>query len=225
MSSPANERVRELRQILGQTQDEFAAMIGASKDTVVSWETGRNRVSAGMARRISLVTGVEEKGLSSGKGPLLTRGVWPRRPFTVEEFKRHQERFWGGSLKNGVRLQLDRCQEALELLLNAAVTGGEQAGLARLTGLVDAFNQWCQEAREDFGLGEQIDAQLAKRKQKLEFNRHYAQWRQMAKEDPEMARKMGFKDDPKRGDEEMLRLSIETVPVWMPGQSMRGGRG
>ena len=35
---------------------------------------------------------------------------------------------------------------------------------------------------------------------------------------------MGFKDDPERGDNEMLRLNMETVPVWMPGQSMRGGR-
>lgn len=35
--------------------------------------------------------------------------------------------------------------------------------------------------------------------------------------------KMGFVDDPERGDKEMLRLSIETVPVWMPGWSMGEG--
>jgi len=34
--------------------------------------------------------------------------------------------------------------------------------------------------------------------------------------------KMGFKDEPKRGGNEMLRLSIETVPLWMPGDGMKG---
>ena len=38
MKTTPNETLRELRRMLGQTQGEFAAMIGASKDTVVSWE-------------------------------------------------------------------------------------------------------------------------------------------------------------------------------------------
>ena len=59
MKTMANENIRELRRILGQTQDAFAATIGASKDTVASWETGRNRVSEWMARRIALATGVD----------------------------------------------------------------------------------------------------------------------------------------------------------------------
>ena len=35
---------------------------------------------------------------------------------------------------------------------------------------------------------------------------------------------MGFKDDPTKSDKENLRLEAETVPVWMPGRSMRGSQ-
>ena len=93
----------------------------------------------------------------------------------------------------------------------------------RLAGVLDSFIQWCGQVREDFQLGDGIEAQLAQRKQRLELNKSYGQWREMARTDSDMARKMGFVDDPKRGDKEMLRLSIETVPVWTPGWSMRGG--
>jgi hypothetical protein len=46
MHTKPNKRVRELRGILGQTQEAFAATIGASKDTVVSRENGRRRCYA-----------------------------------------------------------------------------------------------------------------------------------------------------------------------------------
>lgn len=91
----------------------------------------------------------------------------------------------------------------------------------RLPGVVGSFIQWCQQTREDFELGDGIDAQLAQRKRVEVFNRSYAQWRMMAKEQPHAARMRGFKDDPKRGDQEMLSLGLETVPMWTPGYDMR----
>ncbi len=223
MKTTANENIRELRRILDQTQGVFAATIGASKDTVASWEIGRNRVSAGMARRIALATGVDERSLLKGGRPLLTRHP-ARRAFTREEFELHQKQFWGGSAEESVRRHLPRCADALELLLRAAAETGEGGIPARLAGVLDSFIQWCQQTRKDFRLEKAIDAQLEERKGTLELNKSYAQWREMAKTDPVMARKMGFKDDPKREGKEMLRLSMEVVPVWMPGHSMRGGR-
>ena len=62
--------MKELRKIIGRTQGEFAAMIGASKDAVASWETGRNKLSRQFARRIAFATGVEEGALVRGSGPL-----------------------------------------------------------------------------------------------------------------------------------------------------------
>ena len=215
------EKLKALRGILGQTQDTFAATLGVSKDTVASWETGRNRLSAGMARRIALATGLEERSLQEGGGPLRARHPHSRRPFTREEFERHQKSFWGDTAEAGVRRQLARCADALELLFTAAARTGEGGGAARLAGVLDAFIQWCEQARADFQLEKAIDAQLAQRKARLTLDRNYAQWRAMAKVDPELTRKFGFKDDPKRAGKERLRLNLETVPLWRPGHDMR----
>jgi hypothetical protein len=55
-------------------------------------------------------------------------------------------------------------------------------------------------------------------------NHTYRQGRAIAKKDPAASRFMGFKDDPRKGDGENLRLEKETVPAWRPGYPMRGGR-
>ena len=51
MKSTMTQKMQVLREVVGQTQAEFSATIGASKDTVASWETGRNELSAALARR------------------------------------------------------------------------------------------------------------------------------------------------------------------------------
>ena len=52
-------------------------MIGASRDAVASWETGRNKLSPPFARRIAMATGVEEGPLLRGRGGLpLEMPVW-----------------------------------------------------------------------------------------------------------------------------------------------------
>jgi DNA-binding transcriptional regulator YiaG len=224
MKAFTKDNVREVRRILGQTQGKFAATIGASKDTIASWETGRNRLSAGMARRISLATGVDERSLLKKGGPLVT--LHPaRRPFTMEEYERHQKSFWGSSTEESVKGHLSRCGDALGLLFTAAARAGEGTGPARMGGLLDSFIQWCEQARADFRLGDAIDEELGKRKKKLELTKSYAEWREMARTDPDMARVMGFKDEPERDGKETLRLTLETVPIWKPGHSMRGGAG
>src|SRR5437764_1384239 len=108
-----NKALKELRKIIGCTQGEFAAMIGASKDAVVSWEVGRNKLSESFARRIDLVTGAEAKPLLRGKGPLTCLG--PRRvrePFTAEAFERHSTSYWGRSDEAAVRQHFRNCADA-----------------------------------------------------------------------------------------------------------------
>lgn len=43
----------------------------------------------------------------------------------------------------------------------------------------------------------------------------------MQQADPAMCRMMRFKDDPRKGDHEYLRLEMDLVPLWRPGHSMR----
>jgi transcriptional regulator with XRE-family HTH domain len=213
--------IRELRKILGQTQAELAVTLGISKDAVVSWENGRNPLSPAMGRRIALVTGVDETTLYKTKGPLLTRGSSPKRPFTLEEYRQYQTQFWGRKPEEAVRRRLGPCADTLELLLLAAAKAGEGEAPGRLTGLLDAFIQWCQQARADFDLGAAIDAELAKRTRGMELTQTYAEWRRMAKAEPGRARMLGFKDNPEKDGQEVLTLRTETMPVWMPGESMR----
>jgi DNA-binding XRE family transcriptional regulator len=214
--------IRALRKILKQTQTEFAATIGAAKDTVVSWENGRNPLSPPLARRISLVTGVDETSLREGREPLLTRYTVPKTAYTLAAYDKHRKTFWGQTPEENVRRRIQPCADTLELLFLAAARSGASEGCSRLPGLMDAFIQWCQQAREDFELGREIDAELAKRKKPITLNKSYAGWREMAKTDPTMARLFGFKDNAKKDDQEMLELtSKDTVPVWTPGQSMR----
>jgi transcriptional regulator with XRE-family HTH domain len=223
MKLKPNQSIRAVRKIIERTQAEFAAMIGASKDAVASWEIGRNRLSATFARRISLATGVDAKDLLRGRGRLTTYIPFEGHPlFSAETFARHRETYWGRSGEGAARQHLRHCADALGLLFLAAAKPGRGKLRYRLPAVVDSFIQWCESTREDFHLDRQIDAQLEQRKAKLALNHPYGQWRTMAKEDPAVCRAAGFKDDPRRSDQEMLRLEMETLPLWRPGHSMRG---
>jgi transcriptional regulator with XRE-family HTH domain len=217
--------MRDLRKIIGRTQGEFAAMIGASKDAVASWEIGRNKLSAQFARRIALATGVDEAALLRGHGPLSGHVPFEgRKPFTEAMFERHRNSYWGRTDKAAAQQHLRNCADALGLLFLAAAQSGGGKIRHRLPGVLDSFIQWCEWTRKDFQLDGQIEALLAERKLKLVLNHTYRQWREMQKEDPAMARKMRFKDNPRKADGENLTLELETIPVWRPGHSMRGPR-
>ena len=215
--------VQALRKIFGQTQAEFAATIGVSKDAVVSWENGRNPLSAGFARRISHATGVDVESLQ-GTGELLVYLAQPKRDFTLAEYKLHRKKYWENSNQNSALRLLGPCKDALELIFRAAAKAGEEAETLPLPAVLDTFVQWCRQTEKDFQLIRQIDAQLAERKGELTITRSYGQWRAEAKSNPDMTRKFGFKDNPKRDDQEPLTLSMETTPVWAPGWDMRGGK-
>ena len=91
MKTRPNRAIRELRQVIGGTQGEFAAMIGASKDAVASWETGRNRLSEPFARRMALATGVDAKGLMRGWGALTSYvPVRGQQPFSKAVFEQYR---------------------------------------------------------------------------------------------------------------------------------------
>jgi transcriptional regulator with XRE-family HTH domain len=222
MKPKRNEALRELRKIIGLPQGEFAAMIGCSKDAVASWEIGRSQLSPPYARQITLATGAEAKALRRGRGPLTTLVPFEgRMPFTAATYARHRSTYWGRSDEAAARQHHKHCADALGLVLLAAAqpVGGKQP--CRLPAVVDAFIQWCEQMRADFQLARDIDAQLEQRKGTVVVTHTYGEWRAMQKTDPEACRFMGFKDNPKKGDEESLRLEAETVPIWWPGRPMR----
>ena len=221
MNPKIAQALKELRNILDLTQGEFAVMIGASKDAVASWEVSRNNLSPSFARRIALATGVEAEDLLRGRMPLMTRAGGQRRPFTAETYKAHRASYWGSSDEAAARRHIRHCSDALELLFQAASQTATAKGASRLPAVVGSFIQWCEETRENFQLEKAVDEQLNQRKARLALNKTYKQWRTHLKEDPAACRALGFKDDPKKRDDEYLRLETELVPIWKPGYSMR----
>ena len=217
MKKQPNQAIRALRKIIGQTQAEFAGMIGVSKDAVVSWETGRNQLSATIARRIGLVTGVDGRMLHLGVSVPVSQAA-DGHVYTAEDFRRHEQTEWGEEA--GARRR-EYCVDTLELLLRAAAQPGGEKIRARLPGVMDSFLQWCERTREDFQLGPQIDAQLETRRRKVGMTQPVHYWRRMNLENPEGLKASGYVEDPAKGDREELRLELELVPGWSPGRSMK----
>jgi DNA-binding XRE family transcriptional regulator len=85
----AGHLVSELRKVIGKSQTQFAAMIGMSKDTVISVENERNRLSRNLAKRIEIATGADLLGanlespfkVANTLAMILTVGaeVWPNQ--------------------------------------------------------------------------------------------------------------------------------------------------
>jgi DNA-binding XRE family transcriptional regulator len=222
MKTTANETIRELRRILGQTQGEFAARIGASKDAVASWETGRNKLSAGMARRMAFATGADEATLLAGRGvPTVTLPVTGARGYTADDFARYRGTAMGRSDEAGARQHFKHCADTLELILLAAAGPADGAGGHRLPGVLHSFIEWSEGVRKDFELGAAIDEQLEQRKAKAGVTLSYGEWRRLAREEPARLRAMGFHDDPKQRAEDTLRLAVEVQPAWAPGRRMQ----
>jgi transcriptional regulator with XRE-family HTH domain len=222
MKKQPNEGLRELRNILGQTQAEFAGMIGASKDAVVSWELGRNQLSAAFARRIALVTGADERALMIGLSVPISNAA-DAHVYTADDFKRHLQSEWGRTDEESLRRKMEYCQDTMELLLRAAVAQAETKRHC-LPGVLEAFTQWCEGVRTDFGLGPAIDDQLKERRRKAGVTQCYRVWRRMAREDASAMAAAGFKDDPDKGDKDELRLVLDLVAGWAPGRSMKWPR-
>lgn len=224
MSTKTGEAMRQLRKIIHLTQGEFAALVGASKDAVASWEVGRNPLSPPFARRISMATGVDEEDLLRGRLPLRTSVFSPgRQPVTAETFAQHRQSYWGATDGVAARRHLKNGADALGLLLSAAA-GTPDGKSSCLPAVVDSFVQWCQQTRQDFQLEPAINRLLDERKSAVTVSQSYEAWRRQQREDPAACRMMGFKDNPKKGDHENLSLTAETVPAWRPGYPMGGGR-
>ena len=71
LSKPTlNERVKELRQALGLTQQEFAARIGSVQNTITGYETGRRSPSGQVISLICKEFHVNETWLRTGEGEM-----------------------------------------------------------------------------------------------------------------------------------------------------------
>jgi DNA-binding XRE family transcriptional regulator len=160
MKTKPNASVRALRIIIRKTQAEFAAMIGASKDTVISWECGRNELSLEGANKIFVATGVDTEDLLFRYAP--TIGAWaasllkcrPGEPYTREHFERYRKASGSEAVQ---KRMIALAQKDLALLYRAAARPGAGKLKDRLPNLHYAFLTWAREVVEAFNLDPQID--------------------------------------------------------------------
>ena len=79
----------KLRKMLGLSRHEFGELVDVSFETIKSIESGRMKMSAGLANRIHFITGALPRELVKGPdGKLLgTNG----KPYSAAEFRRRRE--------------------------------------------------------------------------------------------------------------------------------------
>ena len=73
-----SSRIRELRTVLGMTQQDLAERIGLSFQQIQKYETGKNRISAGNLGRTAEALGVKVGHFYEGLGGVNKRAGRPR---------------------------------------------------------------------------------------------------------------------------------------------------
>lgn len=66
-----NERIKQLRQSLGLTQDEFGGRIGITKSSISTMESGRSNPSEQTLKSICREFGASYLWITTGAGPML----------------------------------------------------------------------------------------------------------------------------------------------------------
>jgi transcriptional regulator with XRE-family HTH domain len=171
MQTEPNRTVTQLRKIIKKTQEQFALMLGVSKDTIVSVENGRNRLTPRLAKRIHIATGALPDSLLENKGNLLARAYelhGPAVPYTKGYFDQWR-RISVGSLDDNqatrdrsAERMFDLTKDRIEVLLVAATRSG-LSGRDRFPAVLQSLDEWIDTVYHDFGLAAEVDAVIRER--------------------------------------------------------------
>jgi DNA-binding XRE family transcriptional regulator len=156
--------VAKLRKIIDKSQSQFAAMLGVSKDTFVSVENGRNKLSWNLARRIYIATGAN---LSK---EVLRVTQTPGENYFQKDFIKWRSSYYPVTLQTA-KNQFDRMQFWVETVFKAAAKPGLAGNRDRLPAVHLSLVEWLENARNDFKLETEIDEVLE------EQSRHVGQER------------------------------------------------
>ena len=206
-----NEAIAALRKVLNLSQVKFGAMIGATRDTVVSWECGRNRLSDKFAWRIEMATGCAAGCLLRGRSALV--GIF-KQPYSRAYFDDWRKRLQKSDAETA-KQYAEFGADALGLILLAAAQPGRHSK-DRLPAVWTALVEWLAHTAEDFKLKPELDALLSKRRLRQSDRATYGYFRQ-ASLNPDWQKWWQFKDDKRKPDSALITLTRETHPAWNPG--------
>lgn len=144
--------VAQLRHTIGKSQSQFAAMIGASKHTIISLENRRNGLSRNLAKRIEIATGAN---LLGGK----LESPFKESDYTPDDFKRWRDKFSQTNRAAALK-QFDEMKTWLKVLFLAAGKSGRAGNRDRLPAVSLSLAEWLNEARQKFKLVDEIERVL-----------------------------------------------------------------
>ena len=213
--------VAELRKIIGKSQSQFAAMLGVSKDTIISVENGRNQLSKKLEARIFYATGAsfrETEGFDGLKG------------YTREEFDKFREYVFQTD-EETARDSFDKVKFWIEIVLRAAGQPGLAGNRDRLPAVCFSLAEWLNEARVNFKLGPEIDKLLEEESRFIQRDCEYVG---VLKVDDEQAREFAetigvdYKDFKKElsqhRDSDLVMVKYECFRAWSPWSNNRTGK-
>jgi DNA-binding XRE family transcriptional regulator len=203
-----NTWLKKLRDIIGKSQVQFAAMIGEPPKTIINIENGRTRLDGILAHKIQGATGVASWKYMQGRNtPLDFSG---ETPYTRKHFE-HWKQFHGRNDEKYIERFAELASDTLLLMFRAAKLCGTPKN--HLPALELSFHFWCIEAVKNFQLKPSLDEILkSERKYIKERTMSYRDWRRA-----ELAGDRNyyeFKDYPKKTDDELLTLRVEAHAGW-----------
>jgi transcriptional regulator with XRE-family HTH domain len=208
-----NKWLVSLLEITGKTQTQFAEMVGVSRNTVANIVSGRSPLDRKLASRIYQATGAAYGAYLAGWDDVVSAYG---QPYTKETFKN-----WRGSQNQETDAQSGRkfFEFACDTLRILVLAANEGKWKTRLPALQQSFREWCQESYEQFDLRYPVEKTLKQRKYVDELTMGYGDWRHPHREHERTF--YGFKDNPKKRDDDYLTLRAEKCPKWMPCGNMR----
>ena len=159
-----NRSVKKLREIIHRTQREFAAMVGCSKETVVSVENeDRNNLTPKLARKIYMATGADVKSLLRGDGKLMNADG---KVYTEQDFLK-----WRTVFTSTEEEAIQRFQSVIGwigVVFLAAAKPGSGKKKDRLPALYVEITDWLKDTVDDFQLKPEITAIMKAKTKKKE---------------------------------------------------------
>ena len=119
------ERIKKLRKFLGLTQQEFAERIGVKRNTIATYEMGRNDPIDAVVTLICREFGVSEDWLRTGEGEMIIP-VTPDENIAafVGEVLAHRDDNFKKRFINMLSSLDEKQWELLEMLVNEMTKGG-----------------------------------------------------------------------------------------------------
>lgn len=144
---------------------EFAALVGVSTHTVVSWENGRNRLNAEKARSIHVATGARAEELLEGNGQVMNMDG---SPYSVTDFNDWHRTYLGATDEVRAEYFSKQASIFLWLLFHAAAEPGAGRLKNRLPAVWISFLEWADQTAENCRLKPQIKQLRCKHKRWLQ---------------------------------------------------------